>query len=224
MSTATPQEAPKQSSRRAESDLRKRFETLARRVFATFSGQAHTLGITSCGAREGVSTVAANLAAASVDVYDGRVLLIDGNLQRPSLAKNLGLGETPGLAEALRGEASGRECIAATKIDGLFAMPAGVCKPRGDSLCGPAGAKLITELRSDYRLIVVDLPPHGGLDDRLLASELLDGYLLVVEAEHVRRQVAARVQQDMQRAGGRLLGVVLNKRAFHIPSWLYKKL
>ena len=224
MSTATRHEAPTRRKRRTAADVQSRFETLSRRIFATFSGQAHTLAVTSCNPREGVSTIAANLAAASVDVYDGRVLLIDANFQRPSLAKNLGLDATPGLLDALIGDASPQECISETGLAGLFAMPAGSRTERGANLCGEAGTQLITALRNEYRLIIVDLPPHPQLDDRLLASELLDAYLLVVEAEHVRRQVAERVQQDFGRAGGRLLGVVLNKRNFPIPEWLYKKL
>lgn len=223
MSTATQSPSRNGHSKRA-TQLQLHFQTLAQRVHAAFSGQPHTLGITSCQSGEGVSTVAANLAAVSVDVYGGRVLLIDANLKRPALASTLAVRETPGLVDALAGNASASDCIVETDREGLFVMPAGTKTNRASHLGRQAGALLFDSLRADYQLVVVDLPPSGELDDRLLASQLLDGYLLVVESERVRQQVAQRVQEDFQRASARLIGVVLNKRDFHIPEWLYKKL
>lgn len=224
MSTATQTTSAPTHARKSAADLRGRFQTLSRRIHAAFDGQSHTLGITSCGARAGVSTVARNLAAASVDVYDGRVLMIDANLQRPALASTLGVRETPGLVDILANDAASQECIAETHTPGLFVLPAGSQTSQATSLCRETGVRLIELLRADFSLIVVDLPPSDELDDRLLASKLIDGYVLVVEAERVRQHAAQKIQEDFERASARLLGVVLNKRHFHIPEWLYNKL
>jgi glycerophosphoryl diester phosphodiesterase len=51
-----------------------------------------------------------------------------------------------------------------------------------------------------------------------------DGVVMVIESGKLRRQVAIRAKQELQDAGARILGVVLNKRKYHIPNWLYKRL
>jgi Mrp family chromosome partitioning ATPase len=46
----------------------------------------------------------------------------------------------------------------------------------------------------------------------------------VIEAGKTRKQVALRAKEDLEQAGGNLLGVVMNKRKYHIPDWIYKRL
>ena len=48
--------------------------------------------------------------------------------------------------------------------------------------------------------------------------------VLVLEAGKTRKQVAVRAKQELEEAGGKLLGVVLNRRKFYIPEWIYKRL
>lgn len=224
MSTATRTTTTNRHPRKAAADLKGRFRTLAQRIHAAFDGRSHTLGMTSCSQGEGVTTVARNLAAASVDVYGGRVLLIDANQQRPAVASSLGTSESPGLLDILAHDAAPQECISETCIPGLFVLPLGSAGVGGATLGCESGTRLMEAMHNDFSLVIVDLPPSGELDDRMLASHLLDGYVLVVEAERVRQQAANRIQEDFQRASAKLVGVVLNKRHFHIPEWLYKKL
>jgi len=80
------------------------------------------------------------------------------------------------------------------------------------------------QLRNDFDLIVIDCPPAGELDETLLVSQVADGFLLVLEAERIRKQVAQRVKQRLEQGNAKLLGVVLNKRKNHIPEWLYRRL
>jgi Mrp family chromosome partitioning ATPase len=55
-------------------------------------------------------------------------------------------------------------------------------------------------------------------------AALMDGVVLVVEAEKTRWEVANKVREALVQADANVLGVILNKRRFHIPEWLYKTL
>ena len=98
---------------------------------------------------------------------------------------------------------------------------------------GPAGGRcplsdmaglpsLIKELTSDFELVVVDLPPASQSSAGLRLAGLLDGVLLVIEAERVRREDARRVSDLLVRAGAHPRGVVLNKWRQHVPDWLHR--
>ena len=52
----------------------------------------------------------------------------------------------------------------------------------------------------------------------------MDGVVIVIEAGKTREQVAVRAKKELEEAGGKVLGVVLNKRKFYIPEWIYKRL
>ena len=58
---------------------------------------------------------------------------------------------------------------------------------------------------------------------RVLCTKV-DGVVLVIEAGKTREQVAVRAKKELEEAGGKVLGVVLNKRKYHIPEWIYKRL
>jgi Mrp family chromosome partitioning ATPase len=84
--------------------------------------------------------------------------------------------------------------------------------------------RLMDDLRLSYDLIVM----HS---DALMSSvfstgliKIVDGSVLVVEAERTRAPVALQAKQVIQENGGHLIGAVLNKRRLHIPNWIYRKL
>ena len=87
---------------------------------------------------------------------------------------------------------------------------------------GPAA--IWAPLRAAYDLILVDAPPATTSPQGLAVSRQVDGAVLVIAAEETRWPVAERVKQSIERSGGRVLGVVLNKRKYHIPRWMYQRL
>ena len=72
--------------------------------------------------------------------------------------------------------------------------------------------------------MVFDMPAAGRLGFLVRLASLVDGVLLVVEAERVRWEVARRPIEQLTRANVHLLGAVLNKRRQHVPNWLYRTL
>ena len=75
-----------------------------------------------------------------------------------------------------------------------------------------------------YRLIVIDMPPLFEASHTARLAGLCDGVIMVVEAEQARREVAHQAKQELLRWNANLVGVVLNKRRFYIPKWIYQKL
>lgn len=77
-------------------------------------------------------------------------------------------------------------------------------------------------LRQRFELVVVDAPASSGMFDGILLSRHMDGVVLVVEAEETRTPVAAHLRDELVDAGASIVGVVLNKRRFHIPQFFYR--
>lgn len=182
-----------------------------------------TLGVTSCHPGEGVSTVAVQLSAAAA-ATGMRVLLVDLNWKRPTIHKTFGVQRGPGLSEALASEGRHVSPVQASQIPNLSLLTVGNFV--GDfnlSISLESMAGLIRSLH-DYDMIVFDMCESADAGPSLSLSSLLEGVLLVIEAERVRWEVALRVKELLVRSGVNVLGAVLNKRRQRIPRWLYRTL
>jgi capsular exopolysaccharide synthesis family protein len=192
------------------------------------SGRAEdvrTLGVTSCQLGEGVSTIAGRLAVAAACSGPHRVLLVDANLRRPSLHRTFKVRPKPGLAEVLLGGRLPEDIVQPSSVSRLSILAAGKSNGRIAAAYHVEHLpELIEMLGSGFDLVVFDLPPAGQEGSVIRLAGLLDGVLLVVEAERGRWETARRVRQLLERADTRLLGAVLNKRRRHIPGWVYRRL
>ena len=205
-------------------DVRRYYETLLGRLPWPAAGSGRplrTLGVTSCQSGEGVSTVAAHLALAAAGMGESQVLLADANFARPCVPRIFGVRGRPGLAELLRDHCTLPEVLQPSPAPNLKLLAAG--KPaagiaRTYDAAGLPG--LLKELAADFELVVVDLPAAGQAAAALRLARLLDGVLLVVEAERVHREFARRVCGLLRRAGARPVGVALNKWRQRVPDWL----
>jgi Mrp family chromosome partitioning ATPase len=184
------------------------------------------IGVTSCGPAAGVTSVAANLAiAAATDAAPAvPVALVDANLRRPGIASRFRLRPGKGFAEVVEGAADLDVAQNVADHPNLAVFTAsGRCRTR-DAFDESRLRATVEELRARYSFVVVDLPPANEPNICLALADKVDGLLLVIEAECVRRDVATRIQRRLADAGGNLLGVVYNKRRDHIPTWLYHRL
>ncbi|UCE87436.1 MAG: polysaccharide biosynthesis tyrosine autokinase, partial [Deltaproteobacteria bacterium] len=178
--------------------------------------------VTSTGPEEGKSTVLSNLAV-SLAQGERKTLVVDTDMRRPSLHRMLELRRTPGLAEILAGDIHVDEAIQSTRIAHLDALPCGTVPVSSAELIESASLQqLLCELRSRYDYVLLDSPPAGGLVDAPLLSALADGVLLVVEPGRFDHRVVRRAVQQLETAGARLYGVVLNKARGEEPSEFYR--
>jgi Mrp family chromosome partitioning ATPase len=88
----------------------------------------------------------------------------------------------------------------------------------------PRASNFWEELRQRFDLILIDSPPAITSSDGLIISSRADGVVLILEAEKTRWTVAESVKNKIIKNGGNLLGVVINKRRYYIPEFIYKRL
>lgn len=208
------------------------FRNLYTRVLLGLQAQQHqVLGVTSAIAGEGKTTIASGLAASLAE--DGALtgfghdpdttLLVECNMGaqpgNPRLAARTG----PGLIELLRGECTLDEAVQATSITRLSVLPLG--EPAHNFPLAIRAATLpdiISQLRSRFGLVVLDLPAILNSTDTQVMARLADQLVMVVRAGVTPSKLVqeALAQLDEER----LLGVVLNDSRSDLPSWLEHRL
>ena len=182
------------------------------------------IGVTSCHRNEGVSTVAANIAKTLARKSNARILLVEANLKQPTAHQVFEVSHTPGLKDVVLG-ATANSTSNNAYARNLDSIPSGL---GGVSLYQLTDSKefadLLTLWRNEYSSVVFDLPAIFSAPSTVRLASLLEGLFLVVAAEEVNWEVAQRAKAKLIQAKVNVLGVVLNKRYFHIPDWLYQKL
>jgi Mrp family chromosome partitioning ATPase len=82
----------------------------------------------------------------------------------------------------------------------------------------------IEQLRKEFQHVLIDCPALRGSGDVLSLASLVDGVILVVEADRTRKEQILHAERSITGAGGSLLGYILNKRRYLIPDWIYSRL
>jgi Mrp family chromosome partitioning ATPase len=83
---------------------------------------------------------------------------------------------------------------------------------------------ILDNARSRFQFVALDTPSLKESAGTLAFSRPCDGVVLVLEAEGTRAGVAEATIESITRAGGKVLGLVFNKRRMHMPQWLYRRL
>jgi Mrp family chromosome partitioning ATPase len=92
------------------------------------------------------------------------------------------------------------------------------------ALYSPRMYKLLQHLRHHYDFVIIDAAAATASSNGFALARHVDGVILVVEAEYTRWPVVQNFKDRLIASGGNILGVVLNKRRYYIPSFLYKHL
>jgi Mrp family chromosome partitioning ATPase len=181
-----------------------------------------SFGITSSTSGEGVTTIAAQMAISAAGLLGKRTVLVDCNSTRPAVHRTFRTALAPGLRDAIGDPAAAGQFVRQSVVEHLWLLTAG--DGRGDvtpAWASPNFARLLDELRGQFELVLVDLPP-ATREATAGIGAMLDGVLLVVEAEAVRWEVAQSTAASLAGADVNLLGVVMNKRRQYVPRWLYR--
>jgi capsular exopolysaccharide synthesis family protein len=167
--------------------------------------------ITSTIAQEGKSMVAANLACALARRTQQRILLVEGDVRRPSLTKVFGLGSKSGLCELLQSERSLTESIYHLDGAGLWILPAGsTTKDPLELLHSGRLPIFIDELDKCFDWIVIDSPPVLPVADTSIWMRVADGILLVSRQGTTEKRQLRKGLETIDRA--KLLGALVNCR------------
>jgi Mrp family chromosome partitioning ATPase len=85
-------------------------------------------------------------------------------------------------------------------------------------------AASLERLRRKYRYVLIDCPSLKETSDAVRIAPLVDGIVLVIEANRTQKEQIQYAERTIERARGRILGHVLNKRTYVIPDWLSRKM
>lgn len=176
--------------------------------FSVRPGAPLALLVTSSRPAEGKSTVAANLALAMADA-GLRVVLIDADLRRPSVAATFDLVDSVGLTNVLIGQLELDDALQSYGVSGLQVLTAGPLPPNpSELLATPDMAQLLERLGATHDVVLVDSPPLLAVTDATILSRLVDRTIVVSDASRSRRGPLVQSLGLLEQAGGRVAGLV----------------
>ena len=170
-----------------------------------------TVLLTSSVPSEGKSTSAINLAVALGQME--RVLLIDADMRKPTIAKVLNLPpNTPGLSNLVAGTADKDDCILQMEDANIDVLTAGLIPPNpSELLSSQKFADLLSKFAEEYDRIIIDSPPTLLVSDALLISKVVDAVVYVIRSDITSHNTARTGDNRLLAAKAPLIGVVLNK-------------
>jgi tyrosine-protein kinase len=196
-----PLAAPSEAVRRLRTNLQ----------FIDVASRPRSIVISSSLAGEGKSTIAINLAVSLSDT-GARVILVDADLRRPSIAEYIGMEGSVGLTTVLIGRADVEDVVQPLGTSTLDILPAGQVPPNPSELLGsPAMAGLLDRLVATYDMVLLDSPPLLPVTDAAVLSKLAGGVLVVVGVDRIHRPQLHETLTSLKTAGAHVFGIVMNK-------------
>ena len=179
-----------------------------------------TLLVTSTIPQEGKSMIAANLACALAQSTQQRVLLLEGDLRRPSLSNTFGLGRNRGLSEYLQGDRDLIESIYFLSSPGIWMLPSGSAPSRALELLQSGRVSILAkQLTALFDWIVIDSPPVLPLADTSVWMRLADGILLVVRPGTTEKRQLQRGLEALEPK--KVVGAIVNSSQHSSDGYYY---
>lgn len=185
------------------------------------AGKGSVIMFTSAYAREDAPSIAIRAAYSAAKQTSGKVLYIHLSQGYPDLFRDIEDKIPIALNDYINNDGGDTLPFVRLNESGLFCS---YFRGPGESVKGDRLRELVKAARKHFELIIL-----GG--DNMLKdgastvfSDLVDGTVLVIEAERTRTPAAKRLKQTVENSGGKVIGAILNRRKHHIPDWIYKAL
>lgn len=178
--------------------------------FSGIDKEIKTVLFTSSDVSEGKSTVSANVAVTWAQ-QGKKVLFIDADLRRPTLHATFALPNTQGLSTILANDEDFHSIAHADVIDNLTVITSGPIPPNPAELLNSKRMKHFVEAaKTEYDVVVFDVPPLLEVTDTQVLSAHVDGVILVVRQGVAQRADVTRSKELLTMVHANLLGYVLN--------------
>lgn len=185
--------------------------------------QCRVVMVSSSVLGEGTTDIVVGLGLTIANEVGKKTLILDCNMHHPEVHLRFGQPDL-GLGEVLTGRVGVEQAMSNTVVPNLWTMSLG----RGVASLATFGEErlktLISELRSNFEYVLIDAAPVGSYPECVVLSNKVDGVILVVKYGGTRREIVKRAKETITRADGRVLGVILNRRKFPIPEFLYRRM
>jgi protein-tyrosine kinase len=185
--------------------------------------ECRVLMVASSVPGEGSTEVTIGLGLALAVTMGRKTALIDCNMHHPEMHTRFGTPEV-GLGEYLTHRIPLEQALANTVVPNMYIMPVGRHVASLVAVDKTELEALVADLRRSFEYVLIDAAPVGTYPECAVLCDKVDAVILVVKHASTRREVVIRARDIINRAGGKILGVVLNRRRFPIPEFLYKRL
>jgi capsular exopolysaccharide synthesis family protein len=181
-------------------------------VFSSGAEGTRVIAVTSAQPLEGKTTTTCNMAIA-LAFGGARVLLIDADMRRPSVARTLGIDNSVGLSHLLTRQATPRQAISATTIQNLWVMTAGLTPPNPSELLASDRMKMLIDnvQKGPFDWVLIDTPPILAVTDAVIIGPWVSGVVFIIGSEMTPRRLAERAVETLMTSRPRILGAVLNQ-------------
>jgi uncharacterized protein involved in exopolysaccharide biosynthesis/Mrp family chromosome partitioning ATPase len=212
---------------RVADEISETYEAIVEQIIDAQDRDARVIAVVSSLRREGVTSVAANLSINLAKKVDGPVLLADANSRNPKAHRVFNKQLNPEFAEDIKPQSNrDKDAVFSLASENIYALrndeetqSKALCIVQSDKF-----SQLINEVKQDYSYIVLDLPAALLSCSSIKLAGLCDKVILVAEAGRTRWEVLQRTTAQLQRQKANLMGVILNKRRYPIPKWVYRSL
>ncbi len=180
---------------------------------------------TSGNAREGVTTLLTGYAHLVAMSTQKRVLVLEMNARRPAMLWRMGLTHNRGAMDVMAGKCRVDEAIHTLPNAPFDVMPVGDGDAAQLQLLIENGlGRLIAGVRDAYDTVLIDCPPAADCPETPPIASVADGTVVVVHAGRTKREIVQRSVDAIEQTDGRVLGVVLNRKRYYIPNFIYRRI
>jgi protein-tyrosine kinase len=199
--------------RSPKSSVSEQYRTVRTNIeFAAVDESLRTFMVTSANPSEGKSTTVANLAVVFAQ-QDKKVLLVDGDMRRPTVHYTFRTDNIKGLTNVLTKQATLEEVACETEVNNLHVVSCGPIPPNpAELLSSKAMDQFIEEALKSYDVVIFDTPPVLAVTDAQVLANKVQGVILVVNSGKTETELALKTKELLTNAKAKLLGVVLNEK------------
>jgi len=188
-------------------------------------GAPKTVVVTGIEPGTGCSWICCRAAHLLATQVKSAVCLVDANLRSPGLHRIYGLENHNGLSDALASTKPITTFVRPLGRANLWLLSCGSGAAKSDCLLDAEHMRArVSELHRYFEYVLIDSPALNVGSEAVLLGRAAEAVVLVLKANSTRREAARKAVQDLQSAGVRVLGAVLNQRTFPIPQSIYNRL
>ncbi|MGE7857280.1 CpsD/CapB family tyrosine-protein kinase [Bacillus sp. NPDC094064] len=180
--------------------------------FTSVDNNIRSIMVTSANPGDGKTMTVSNLAVV-FGQQGKKVLVIGADLRKPSIQDLFAVHNSNGLTNVLSGQANIMQCIQKTDIENVYVMASGPIPPNPAELLGNRVMdEVLLEAYNMFDIVLIDTPPVLAVTDAQILANKCDGIILVVRSEKTEKDKIVKTKQLLDKASGKILGVVLNDK------------